>query len=414
MIVGRCCRVVAPLTMPCVASTPPCRPHKRGVGLEPLPPKRLVPAPKAPPAPDPWPPKQHGGRASKPLPSRSCTAAHELDRAIETGLHLAPWVPGLPQVALALAEQRRKVVRELAEKLAPAVAQLAPQIEAHDPQAIRDYDTLMDAAVQALRHAKDGSWRCLLVDLDNLTYHHATELSDDPSMPMPARVAILDTLHRFNVATFSYQRWGDELLPWLQKPKPGDAPISIVDLAAGTGGFAVALKQRFGSKVQVTATDLVDDFLQLGAAQARRTGTDVAFAHQDVLDLRPLRGQGIDVLTCTQSLHHFTPGQLGRMVGEALACTQRGLCFVDGERGMLVTALVTLSMALYGRDYPVVHDTFVSLRRMYVAEELELLARLAPFVGPQHVIDAGRLAPGHLVLRVSQPAPNLHAKGKLP
>ena len=345
-------------------------------------------------------------------PRAGCTAP-ALDWAIEQGLQLAPWVPSLPKVAEALAAQRCKRVHTLVDRLLPKVAQLTPKIQAHDPNAIRDYDLLMDAAIQDLRHHQDGSWRDILVDIDNRTYHAGAELSDDPAMAMDARLAILDTLHRFNIATQSYTRWGDHLLPWLS-PKADNAPVSIVDLAAGTGGFAVALKQRFGNRAQVTATDLVDDFLQLGAAQAKRTGTDVAFAHQDVLDLRPLRGQGIDVVTCTQSLHHFTPGQLGRMIGEALASAHRGLCFIDGERGALVCALVTLSMTAYGRDYPVVHDTFVSMRRMYVAEELELLARLAPGIRPEHTVQAGRLSPGHLILRVGQGTQDTQAKGKLP
>lgn len=378
--------------------------------LAPVPMQRLTTSPK--------PQRGHGRLANNPVavlakpdapPPHACDAAKHLDRFIEQGLHLAPRVPSLPKVAEALAEQRRKTVGRLVQRLAPVVAQLAPGIEARDPGAIGDYEALMAAAVQSLRHDRDGSLRDVLVAIDNQTYHPGTELSDDSDMPMDKRLAILDTLHRFNVATYSYERWGDKLLPWLTG-QPDGKPLSIVDLAAGTGGFAVALKQRFGAHVAVTATDLVDAFLTLGQMQAQKTHTDVAFAHQDVLDLRPLRARGVDVFTCTQSLHHFTPGQLGRMIGEARASARRGLYFVDGERGMLVTALVTLSMALYGRDYPVVHDTFVSLRRMYVAEEIELLARLAPGLQPEDTVEAGRLAPGHLFLRVSRG----QAKGKLP
>lgn len=339
----------------------------------------------------------------------ACDPSKTLDRAIEEVLHHSARVPSLPKVAEALGPMRRAAVQRIVRRVQPEIAPLERQVAAHAPEALRLFDATVAAAVADLRREQQDSW---LVQLDRATYHDGTELSDSPAMPMHKRLEIISTLDRFNVHSGSYTRWGDALQPWVDQQRTrGKPPLHIVDLAAGCGGFARALKQRMGPEVRLTATDVVDAFLREGAQRAARERIDVTFAPQNALDLRNLRGTDVDIITCTQSLHHFTPGAVARLIGEAATTANVGICFVDGERGVLATTLITLAMALYGRDWPVVHDTFVSMRRMYVAEELALLAQLAPGLGTEHAISTGRMRPGHAFVKVTRQG---YANGRLP
>ena len=116
---------------------------------------------------------------------------------------------------------------------------------------------------------------------------------------------------------------------------------------------------------------------------------------QDALDLKNLAPGSYDVLTCMQSLHHFSPGQVAVMFSEAARVAARGVIFLDGTRSALAAVgLGGLGLFRY-RDPDFVHDALVSFRRFFVAEELELLAQLGPWGGGA---SARWIAPGHCLL----------------
>ena len=150
------------------------------------------------------------------------------------------------------------------------------------------------------------------------------------------------------------------------------------------------------------ASDLKDEYLDLGREEARRRGVAVRFVRQDATNLSGL-GDSVDMFLCTQSLHHFPPGMVARMIGQAARHARFGLCFIDAERGFVPLMLLLPLMGLYGRTYAAVHDTVVSLRRMYYAEELLLLARLAPGLPAGAVVEAGRRRPGYAYVAVTRP-----------
>src|SRR6185503_3541461 len=107
-----------------------------------------------------------------------------------------------------------------------------------------------------------------------------------------------------------------------------------------------------------------------------RERVDVDFVVQDALDLRGI--DRFDVITCTQSLHHFTPALVARMFREATAAAARGVMFVDGCRSIANAAILAAVGLVRWRDRAFAHDAWISFRRFFTPEELSVLTRMGP------------------------------------
>ncbi len=327
-----------------------------------------------------------------------------INKALPAGQHL----PSFVVAGGMLAGSRRQVVASLVQRYRPQVDALAAAVMAGDAAASAAYDALLAATVTELRQAPLPGWQAALGRMDELWYRDTAELSDSPTLPMPARLQVLQTLHAFNEHSGMYRRWAQLMAPTLAAAEAiagRTHPVHLLDLAAGTGGFSLSLKALLGERVAVTATDLMPEFLASGAQTAAARGLDVRFARQDATCLHNLRSTGVDIITCTQSLHHFSPGMVGRMLAEAARVARVGVYFIDGERDLVTYAVLVPLMAVYGRSWPVVHDTAASIRRMYVAEELELIGRLAPLPAEVAAVRVGRMPPGHAYLRLDKLKP---------
>jgi SAM-dependent methyltransferase len=305
----------------------------------------------------------------------------------------------------ALAEHRREAMRRTAAAFAPRVEPLIDAVIAREPSAIARYDALLHDAMTEMRSRRpsEGGMIALVSAVEQRLYKNGDELMDDPSFPEEERSSAVDGLHRLNEQFGSYEAFMAILDPLLDVAAArGSGPTRIHDLAAGHGGFATLLKQRLGARAIVEASDLKDEYLALGRARAERLGVDIGFFAEDALALEGPRARGVDIITCTQSIHHFSAGMAARMLGEAVRAARVGACFIDGERSFLICGLVTVAAALYGRSYVLVHDGVVSLRRMFYEEELALIAALAPGLPPSAWIETGATLPAHAFVRVSK------------
>lgn len=216
------------------------------------------------------------------------------------------------------------------------------------------------------------------------------------------RVSIMTALDDFNNALSSYQRFFEVRVP-LVEPGRGGRPARVLDLAAGHGGFPLAgarLAAERGLDIRFTASDIKQEYLEIGGREAARGGVDVDFVIQDALDLSNIAPGTYDIIVCTQSLHHFPPGLVAVMFEQATRVAGRGVLFIDGCR----SALASLGVALFGaigyRSLPFIHDGVISLRKSYVPEELELLARMGSW-GDGSV--ATWMAPGYCLLCWTRP-----------
>ena len=226
------------------------------------------------------------------------------------------------------------------------------------------------------------------------------EYLDDPDLDRDMRVRILAHLDAVNDLLDSYRAFFTEMEPMLCR----DRPTRVLDLAAGHGGFALAaarIAHVRGYKLSLVASDIKREYLDLGEARAVEQRLDVGFVVQDALDLSNLTPGEYDILTCTQSIHHFAPGQVAVMFAEAARIAARGVLFVDGARSsMAAMGLAALGLLKY-RDTAFVHDAVISFRRFFVPEELGVLARIGPW-GAQ--ARASWVKPGHCLLSLARAA----------
>lgn len=320
------------------------------------------------------------------------TASPPLDRALRSAIHRTtargPWLPNRT-----LAPLRAAAV----EEIVPAYRARADACADSAELAALATDALaaMRAAVQR-RARRAGPFARAAAAADALWSDcTADELLDDPALDPAVRTRIMATLDWWNGIIDCYGVFLDAIAP-LARP---DGPTRVLDLAAGHAGFALAAARsarRRGLDLRFTASDIKREYLDMGAAAAARDGIQLDTVVQDALDLSNLTAGDYDLITCTQSLHHFPPGLVAVMFQQAVQRAGRGVVFIDGCRSAASGLGAAAFGALYGRDLPFVHDAWISTRKCFVPEELELLARLGSW---GDAVEARWLPPGYCLLR---------------
>jgi 2-polyprenyl-3-methyl-5-hydroxy-6-metoxy-1,4-benzoquinol methylase len=224
---------------------------------------------------------------------------------------------------------------------------------------------------------------------------------DDPAFPEARRTAAIRRLDGLNRLLGSYVRFADALEPLL----PADLPATVLDIASGHGGFAIALARLArdrGRPLRVIASDLRAEYLDLGRRRAAAEGVDVEFRVVDAFAIDASFAPGeIDVVTCTQTLHHFGPAMAAGLIAESVRVARRGILFVDALRSLQSLLLLGALTFLGSLDAAFCHDAVVSIRKSFVPEELSLVARCAP---GGEALDAFFLPPGFAALRTPVPS----------
>lgn len=329
---------------------------------------------------------------------------------------LKDWV-GDPPYRHAHAEARERALADVLARRSDAIAALGPDVRRRDVDAIARFDAAIESSLAELRGVAEGRLARTPFErrahaLDRLIYANSPEWLDDPSFDRLLRVRTLDRLDRLNEALGTYEAFFAAIEPAIARAHAsGVTRPTIVDLASGHAMFAVALALKFGARegrVRIIATDLAPEYLEIGRARARSLAIPddaLSFMAHDALDLRDLPGKvgsEIDVVTCTQTLHHFPAGMVSRLFAEAAATARHGAVLVDGERNPIALLSVVGVAAAIGRgSLPFLHDSLVSIRRMFTEQELALVGLLAPHgEGEQgHDLERGWLAPGHVFVR---------------
>jgi 2-polyprenyl-3-methyl-5-hydroxy-6-metoxy-1,4-benzoquinol methylase len=329
--------------------------------------------------------------------------AHPVDTAVT---RLTRWLRAreLPSPSLGvLGELRRRAADETLAAFEQGRSELRPGLSRGDPAARAALGELAERALGDMRERV----RCSAVSRDWRTRFtsdlHAwwldtdeQEYLDDDKLDRGMRVRLLAHLDQLNLVLENYAAFFAEMLP-LFRPA---GTTRVLDLAAGHGGFALEaarIAKRDRLAVEIAASDIKREYLELGEPAAQSEGLPVRFVLQDALDLGNIEPGQYDVVTCTQSLHHFSPGMAAIMLSEALKAATRGVLFVDGCRSVLSGAAVSGLCLLRWGDPAFAHDAMVSFRRFYAPEELGLLARLGPL---GHDVEARFLPPGHVMVRV--------------
>jgi 2-polyprenyl-3-methyl-5-hydroxy-6-metoxy-1,4-benzoquinol methylase len=311
---------------------------------------------------------------------------------------------GPPLVVRKLIGLRRQVTDELVTRFRPQALGLSEAIHGGNATARQELVALGERALGEHRREVEQRARGLqrwTAAVDRLwTSTAAAEYLDDPGFDLQKRVRLIDHLDLANELLLNYEAFVEQIQPGLARERP----TRILDLAAGHAGFMCHLARRAAAEgwaVDLTASDLKLEYLELGRKRAASEKLPLQFIAQDALDLSNHAPGSYDIVLCTQALHHFPPGLITVMFAEAMRLAARGVFFIDGCRDLGNALAIALLGALRFADLPFVHDAWISFRRFFVPEELELLARITQ---PHAGVRASWIRPGHSCLHGTPPA----------
>jgi 2-polyprenyl-3-methyl-5-hydroxy-6-metoxy-1,4-benzoquinol methylase len=221
---------------------------------------------------------------------------------------------------------------------------------------------------------------------------------DDEALPAERRRALIRSLDRLNGVLGAYAMIRLALAQLLDEAgAPTDRPVTVLDVGSGHGAFPIALarsRRLDGRALRVIGSDLADAYVEEARAAAAAKGVDVEFRRLDATRLADELDEPVDVITCTQTVHHFPPPLVAKLLSSARRAARLGVIFFDARRAPLTLAgIALLAPIISAGDRMFLHDGVVSVRRMYSPAELEMLARCTPGgeayratnFGPQYV-----------------------------
>ncbi len=204
------------------------------------------------------------------------------------------------------------------------------------------------------------------------------EILDDPSLdPALAERSLHDVAlaNRFFGGRRAVLREVEAVL----ESVPATSSLSLLDIGTGLGDIPLAASRaaaQLGHRLQTIGLELAP-----ALARAAQQSCDTTLA-ADALAL-PLRDGSVDLVTCSQVLHHFEEPAATQLLRECTRVARVAVIIGDLRRSWLAVAgLWASSFAL--RFHPVSrHDGIVSILRGFTEDELRALATRATGITPQ-------------------------------
>lgn len=212
--------------------------------------------------------------------------------------------------------------------------------------------------------------RCDADELLDQAGHDATELA--------ANLRDIRTVNRVAGGVATVLRH----LPGLVCRVPRGRPVTILDLASGSGDIPRALiawAHHNARPLHCTASDASPEIL----AEARRFLADlpdVAFALYDARAV-PLPDRSFDIVICSLALHHFPPPQAVLVLREMDRLASTGFIVNDIRRSGPGYIAAWAASRLATRNRLTRHDMPLSVRRAYTPRELAALLDEAGVTG---------------------------------
>jgi SAM-dependent methyltransferase len=155
-------------------------------------------------------------------------------------------------------------------------------------------------------------------------------------------------------------------------------PLTLLDVGTGTGDIPARLARwatRHGKRIRILG---LDDHRELVMATRDWPAVPVI---ADALSL-PFANSSIDIVCCSQTLHHFADPEARRLIREMHRVARLRVVIGDLRRSWVaVAALWSFSFPL--RFHPISrHDGIVSIFRGFTGRELRSLVREAVGVDP--------------------------------
>jgi len=203
----------------------------------------------------------------------------------------------------------------------------------------------------------------------------AAERMDEPDLDPRELVRALGTLARIN-RLFGGTRVIFHHLPGLCDGL--SAPVRILDVGTGYADIPRAIvrwARRRGRPVEITALDRHPGTLAV-AGRACADYPEIDLQRGDALQL-PFPPRSFDVVLASQILHHLEGTESVDLLRELARVARYGILVHDLRRGVLPFAATWVVLHLVSRSPVIRHDGPLSIRRGYMATELDALARAA-------------------------------------
>lgn len=195
------------------------------------------------------------------------------------------------------------------------------------------------------------------------------ELLDDPAVdPALAARSLVDVAlsNRWFGGRRAVLQSMSELLRDIDRTTSGDAPLVLLDVGTGLGDIPRAAKALAAQRgVQLLTIGLE---LTPALAHAARGAADEAICGNAMR--LPFASGSVDVVTCSQVLHHFEDAQADALLRELTRVARSTVIVSDLRRSWTAAALLWM-VSFPLRFHPVSrHDGIVSILRGYTAPEL--------------------------------------------
>jgi SAM-dependent methyltransferase len=204
------------------------------------------------------------------------------------------------------------------------------------------------------------------------------ELLDDPSTDATLALRSLQDVAAANRWFGGTQAVLSELRPLLRDAAARGTPLSLLDLGSGAGDILVAARRLAGRLGAQLRTIGLERTLPLAHAGLGACGETLA---ADALAL-PFADGTVDVVMCSQVLHHFEGEAAEALVREMHRVAGRAVLISDIRRAWGALAGVWLGSFLLGFHPVSRHDGVVSVRRGFRAAELARIVERATGVRP--------------------------------
>jgi SAM-dependent methyltransferase len=192
------------------------------------------------------------------------------------------------------------------------------------------------------------------------------EILDDPATPRDVRERSMADIARSNAlfgGTTSAMHALRHIIPRLQRE------AVLLDVGTGLGDIP-ARAHREAASAGVVLTTLGLDVTESLLHTAREGVDAVVTAHALRL---PFRDNSIDVVLCSQLLHHFADADAGRLIAELHRVSRGWVLISDLYRSWLAAGGFWLASVALGFHRVTRHDGVTSVLRGFTTAELEQL-----------------------------------------
>jgi SAM-dependent methyltransferase len=216
--------------------------------------------------------------------------------------------------------------------------------------------------------------------LDRALRTSDNEYMDRLNLPESERLELVKALDRQNMMMQLYPRYVDILMPLINEvAEHKKSEVRVLELASGAGGLALALAEEVRHNkmdVRITGSDIVPAYIEQGNLLTTKNNLPLSFRLLNAFNLQELDNGEFDLVVMSQSLHHFTPGQLAVIIAQCSRLMKTVFVGIDGYRSLLLTGGVPLIASLQGIGSFTL-DGLTSARKFYSELELDIIAELA-------------------------------------